>query len=488
MTKNTVAEDIAEFVVNLKYKDIPNRIIKKAKDQILGVIAAIYAGSLTDEGKIIINTVKQFGDKEESSLIPSGFKTSVRSSVLCNSSVGVALDYVDYLLSGHTGVSAVPVSLAVGESLNSTGKEVITAQIIANEIEGRLGTSVFLGPQNGQLWSYIHLIGGAVAASRLLGLNEDQVANAIGIALAQSTYTIFRGYFAMAKLFVSGLPAQIGVQAAYFAKNGLRGAHDIIEHPLGFCNLMADIPLKFITNSALGKAWVTDTLCYKIYPGCAYVDAIADCILDLHKEFDINYKEIKRVEVFSSILTTAMDDFAAPFTTIDSLKKEQTHVALNFTVPYTVAATLIDKELTPRQFKKERYLNPEIHNLANKVKIIPDSKISSEILGTLPAIKIPSLKEIISGKYSLADINLDDVTVAFAGAVKIIMNNGKKYYKKQNIPYGAPGNPYDLKKKFTQEAINILPSEKIDPAIRAINNIEAIENIGDLIQKICSQI
>ncbi|MHA1829965.1 MAG: MmgE/PrpD family protein, partial [Candidatus Helarchaeota archaeon] len=103
MTKNTVAEDIAEFVVNLKYKDIPNRIIKKAKDQILGVIAAIYAGSLTDEGKIIINTVKQFGDKEESSLIPSGFKTSVRSSVLCNSSVGVALDYVDYLLSGHTG-------------------------------------------------------------------------------------------------------------------------------------------------------------------------------------------------------------------------------------------------------------------------------------------------------------------------------------------------------------------------------------------------
>ncbi|TFF85911.1 MAG: hypothetical protein EU551_03015 [Promethearchaeota archaeon] len=483
--KGTVAEEIAEFVVNLKYNEIPNRVIKKAKDQVLGVIAAIYAGAATKPGKIILDTIKQFGDKKEASLIPSGFKTSVRSAVLGNSSTGVALDYVDYLLSGHTGVSAVPVPFAVGESLGSSGKEVLIAQILANEIEGRLGTSVFLGPQNGQLWSYIHLIGGAVATSRLLGLNEDQTANAIGIALSQSTYTIFRGYFAMAKLFVSGLPAQIGVQSAYFAKNGLRGAHDIIEHPLGFCNLMADIPLKFMTNSALGKAWVTDTLCYKIYPGCAYVDSIADCILDLQKEVDIDYKKIKKIEVYSSILTTAMDDFAAPFTNIESLKKEGTHVALNFTVPYTIAATLIDKELTPKQFEEDRYLDPEIHNLAKRVKIIPESKMSLEILSALPSIKIPNLTDIISGKFSLADANLDKVVVAFAGAVKILMNNGKEYYKKQNIPYGAPGNPYNLQKKFSQEAKGILSEEKIKDSIAKIKDIDKLDNIKEIIDNIC---
>ncbi|MHA1270748.1 MAG: MmgE/PrpD family protein [Candidatus Helarchaeota archaeon] len=485
MKNNTIAEDIAEFVANLDYNKIPQRVIKKAKDQILGVIGAIYAGAQTKPGEIIINTIKSFGDKEEASLIPSGFKTSVRSCVLGNSSVGVALDYVDYLLSGHTGVSAVPVSLAVGEYLGASGREVIIAQIIANEIEGRLGTSVFLGPQNGQLWSYIHLIGGAVAASRLFNLNEDQIANAIGIALAQSTYTIFRGYFAMAKLFVSGLPAQIGVQAAYFAKNGLRGAHDIIEHPLGFCNLMADIPLKFMTNSALGKAWVTDTLCYKIYPGCAYVDAIADCILDLHKEVNIDYKSIKEIIVYSSILTTAMDDFASPFTTIEALKREGTHVALNFTIPYTIAATLIDKELTPRQFKKDRYLDPEIHNLAKKVKIVPDSKMSLEILRALPSINIPPLQKIISGKFSLSDANLEKVTVAFAGAVKIIMKDGTTYNKKQSIPYGAPGNPYDLKKKFIQEATNIISDEKIQNSIDLIMNIEQVQDINELIKNLC---
>ncbi|MBD3229101.1 MAG: hypothetical protein GF329_13010 [Candidatus Lokiarchaeota archaeon] len=481
----TVAEQIAEFVVNLEYKDIPERVINKAKDQILGVIAAIYAGSKTNSGKIIINTIKDFGDREESSLIPSGYKTSVRSAVLGNSCVGVALDYVDYLLSGHTGVSAVPASIAVAESNRSTGKDLLVAQIIANEIEGRLGTSVFLGPQNGQLWSYIHLIGGAVVTSKLLNLNEDQVANAIGIALSQSTYTIFRGYFSMAKLFVSGLPAQVGVQSAYFAKNGLRGAHDIIEHPLGFCNLMADIPLKFMTNSGLGEAWVTDTLCYKIYPGCAYVDALADCILNLQKETSIDYKKIDEIEVYSSILTTAMDDFAAPFTTIDALKREKTPVALNFTVPYTIAATLIDEELTPRQFKKDRYLDTEIHNLAKKVIIVPETKISMEILGALPSINLPSLHDIISGNFSLTDANLEDVIVAFAGAVKIKMNNGKEYYKKQKIPYGAPGNPYDLKKKFIQESKGTISEEKTNKSIKLIEKLETIDNIKELIKEFC---
>ncbi len=487
MKNLTFAEKIARFVVNLNYDDIPQRVIKKAKEQILGVLGAIYAGSQTLPGKIIIKTIKEWGDREEASLIPSGVKTSVRSAVLANCSVGVALDYVDYLLSGHTGISAVPVSLAIGEKLESSGKEVLVAQIIANEIEGRLGTSVFVGPQNGQCWSYIHLIGGAVAAGRLLNLNEHQITNAIGIALSQSIFTILRGFMGPhSKLFTTGIPSQLGVQAAYFAMNGLTGAADIIESPIGFCSLMADIPLKFMVTSALGDAWVTDTICYKLYPGCAYIDGMADCILKiLEKNPSLNPNEIEEIIVYSSILTSVMNDLAIPYADLDHIKKEQSHVALNFSIPYNAAVLLIDKELTPKQFTEERILDPQVHELAKKVKIVNDISTSMDILEALPSIQIPNPKDIIAGKFSLKDVNLEKVKVGFGAKVKIKMRDGTVYRASQKTPKGTPGNYIPLERKYRQEATAInLPQDKIQNALTTVESLEKLQNIREFIYNI----
>lgn len=487
MEKMTLAEKIARFVVNLKYEAIPQRVVKRAKEQVLGILAAMYAGSETLPGKIITKTVQQWGDREEASLIPSGIKTSVRTAVLANSSIAIALDYDDYLLSGHTGNSAVPISLALGEKLEKSGKEILVAQILANEIEGRLGTSVFVGPQNGQCWSYIHLIGGAVAAGKLLGLTESQITNAIGVALAQSTFPILRGFMGPhSKLLTTGIPAQLGVQAAYLAMNDFTGAADIIENPIGFCNMMADIPLKFMVTSALGEAWVTDTICYKLYPGCAYIDGIADCIQKiLEKTPSLNLEEIEAITVYSSILTSVMNDLAIPYASLDYLQKEKSPVALNFSIPYNVAVMLIDKELTPKQFTQERILDLKVHELAKKVRIVNDISTSMDILEALPSIKIPSLKDIIKGKFSLKDANLEKVKVGFGAKVKIKMKSGNVLRAAQKTPQGSPGNYVPLEKKYRQEAKSLkFPENKINNALKLIDNYENLPNIRELLSEI----
>jgi 2-methylcitrate dehydratase PrpD len=486
MEKMTLAEKVAHFAVNLNYEAIPQRVVKRAKEQMLGIIAAIYAGSETLPGKIITKTVTEWGEREEASLIPSGLKTSVRTAVLANSSIAIALDYDDYLLSGHTGNSAVPISLALGEYLEKSGKEIIVAQILANEIAGRLGTSVFVGPQNGQCWSYIHLIGGAVAAGKLLGLDEPQITNAIGIALSQSTFPILRGFMGPhSKLLTTGIPAQLGVQAAYFAKNGFTGAADIIENPIGFCNMMADIPLQFMVTSALGEAWVTDTICYKLYPGCAYIDGIADCILKiLEKDPSLNPGGIEEISVYTSILTSVMNDLALPYASLDYLRKEKSPVALNFSIPYNVAVMLIDKELTPKQFTEERILDPKVHELAKKVRIVNDISTSMDILEALPSINIPSLKDIIKGKFSLKDANLEKVKVGFGAKVKIKMKNGKVLRAAQKTPLGSPGNYVPLENKYRQEAIAInFPEGKIQNTIKLVDSLEELSNIRELISQ-----
>jgi 2-methylcitrate dehydratase PrpD len=230
------------------------------------------------------------------------------------------------------------------------------------------------------------------------------------------------------KLMTTGVPTQLGVQAAYLAMNGLTGAADILESPIGFCNMMADIPLKFMVTSALGEAWVTDTICYKLYPGCAYVDGMADCILKiLEKGPSLNPDEIEEITVYSSILSSIMNDLANPYATLDQVKQTKSHVALNFSIPYNAAVMLIDKELTPKQFTEARILDPQVHELAKKVKIVNDLSISMDLLEALPSIQIPSAKDIITGKFSLKDANLEKVKVGFGAKVKIKMKNGKIY-------------------------------------------------------------
>src|SRR5262249_39688385 len=152
--------------------------------------------------------------------------------------------YDDYLFAGHTGHSAVLVTLALAEKYGISGKEFLAAQTVANEVGGRLGASVLFGPHNGQMWSFVHLIGAALVTSRVMGLEASQMRSAIGLAMSQPNYPLRPAFFGSeAKVLLAATTAQIGVQAAQLAASGLRGRDDVIEHEHGFASKFADDPL-----------------------------------------------------------------------------------------------------------------------------------------------------------------------------------------------------------------------------------------------------
>src|SRR5262249_45578800 len=150
----------------------------------------------------------------------------------------------------------------------------VLAQVLANEIGGRLGAAALAGPLNGQMWSFIHFAGGAIIASELLGLEKPQGQSALSLALTQPNYPPRAWFFGSdAKVLLAATTASAGVQAAQLAANGLRGCEDIIESADGLHKVFADHPLMG-AFAGFGKVWLTDTLCYKIYPGCAYIDPV----------------------------------------------------------------------------------------------------------------------------------------------------------------------------------------------------------------------
>jgi 2-methylcitrate dehydratase PrpD len=508
----TIIEDLARWAHRLRYEDLPARIRTKARLQTLSVIGACHAAHHHEIGKTITAAVSAWAGPGPCTLIPSGKKAGLLSAVWANTAHSVALDFDDYLLFGHTGHSAVMVPLAAAEHAGAAFPVALTAQVIANEIEGRMGAAVVLGPHNGQAWSHIHLIGSAAAAAKVFGLTEKETAHALAIALYQPTYLLMPGFMGPdSKATTASTPSVTGVQAALFAKAGATGPLDIIEHPQGFLARFAFVPSPWFLTG-FGKSWVTDTLAYKIYPGCAYIDTAVDAVLKIREQFAdetgaaLNPDDIKDVLVEATVLTLEMDNLSRTGGTFDP----QSPISINFSIPGSLALALLHGRLDARALTRESLAqNAEaIRKIADKVRLEHDWALTirfleamdqtlnfrellaeidlkklagvrariqgqyhssmgfslddlKEILNKAPQVKsrvLAFLSRRLSGavfghpggreRYDLGRAPLDRFTMPFAARVSVTLQNGKVLAASQETPFGGPGHPLDNTAKF----------------------------------------
>lgn len=373
VAKKNKVRTIAEWVVGVEYEDIPERIIEKAKQQIFSVLGAAHAGYLSEGGQNLVRTVRQWNSPGKCTIIPCGDKSSLHNALLVNASLSCVHDYDDYLFMGHTGHSAVMASLVLCEQEGLTFKDMLTAQIIASEVEGRLGASVMLGPQNGQLWTFIHLAGGACIGGKLLRLSVEQMENALGIALSQPNFALWPGFMgAQSKILVAGTTSVGGIQAAQLARNGMTGPTDILDNPGGFYSQFSYYPLKALL-SGFGRAWVTDTIAFKIYPGCAYIDTTIDALLKVLKKYEAKKgkklisEDVEEIIVEASRLTTEMEKLSH-----SQLKERLSPININFSIPLNVALTVLAGRLTVEELGQEELDRKDkaIRELASRVKVI----------------------------------------------------------------------------------------------------------------------
>ena len=381
---DTIITQIAKWAYSLEYDQIPKRVRNKAVLQLFSTLAAIHASARHDIGKIILDSVENWYGDGPCTILPFGKKVDILSAVFANAALSLALDYDDYLLFGHTGHSSVCVSMAMAERERRSIKEAQTAQVIANEIEGRLGASVVIGPHNGQTWSHIHLAGAAAAAGKLMSLSAHQIANAIAIALYQPTYVLFPGFMGPdSKATTAATPSVTGIQAAILAGKGATGPLDVIEHPQGYLSRLSYVPTPFYI-SGLGRAWVTDTLAYKIYPGCAYIDTTVDAVLKLreqiikHTQQEFNPDEVSDILVQATILTVEMDNLSKTGGSFDPLNP----VSINFSIPGNVALALLKGRLTTDDLSKRALQenSDTIMKISKRVRLVHDWPLTLRFL------------------------------------------------------------------------------------------------------------
>src|SRR4051812_5632636 len=190
----TRIEQFAGWVAGLSVDVIPEQVIERARLQAMNTVAAGLAGSTAPAVAKLREAASYWAAPGGVGVIGTDEEWEPAAAAYANAAASMAHDWDDYLYMGHTGHSAVWTARAIGDVTGASGDDVLAAQIAANEIEGRLGAALFIGPHNGQFWSSIHCAGAAAAASRLRRLDPEQTAHAIAIALYQPPYGLWPGF------------------------------------------------------------------------------------------------------------------------------------------------------------------------------------------------------------------------------------------------------------------------------------------------------
>ena len=341
----TLVEDVAGWAFGLRTADVPDDVLALCRAQRAAVLGGVAASAGDGASRRVLEAVSAWAGPGPAPLLGTDRSVAVEDAVYAAAALSVALDFDDYVSFGHTGHSAVLVPALLAAETGSSGEQQLLAQVVANEVEARLGGACLIGPLNGQLWSFIHSAGTALAAGLMLGLPREQLAHALALSLYQAPRPTVPGFMAPdSKLLTASEPAVMGLRAARLAAAGVTGPLDALDHAQGFLGAFSYAPLRRLLGG-LGDGWATKTLCVKPYPGCAYVDTTLDALLSLEVA---SAADVDRVVVDASMLTCEMDKWSAEYA-----DRDVTPVTINFSIRWNVAIALLAGEVTPRQLSAE---------------------------------------------------------------------------------------------------------------------------------------
>lgn len=444
-----LSEILADFVYNLKFEDLPEDVIETTKRYIADYYAAAFAGirvngTFNDAVKAVI---LDMGGKEECDFIYSSERIPVANAAFLSACMahGADMDDGNRKAMGHVGAHVISTALTLCQTLDVSGKDIITAINAGYDVYNRVAAAV----QPGLVHRGFHSTGtaGAIAcgavAAKLMGMDKEGIYNTMALSAVQAS-----GLIIIAESGQSCKPinpanaAKTGILSAKIIAKGVKSSEYFLESKKGYFHAMSDeVDEKMITEG-LGKNFTISESYMKPYPSCRHTHCGIECALDIRKRLPQN-AEIKSVRVY--IYKNAID-------IAGQIKVPRVSDDAKFSVHYSLAVALLRGHF----------------NLGD----LDISLIDKELL------------RIIDCTELIEDSSMEDRDRGIRGSrVEVTTGDGSIFEKTVLIPLGDAANPLtwkDLTEKLSDCSEGLLTEEKQKKLLENIHNLEKFHIIDTI--------
>lgn len=280
---------IVEFIQDLNFDQL-DASVKSAVSVLMRDQIAVQIGSSTMPwSKLVLSYVNQRSREGHSRITASNLQVSAIDAVYVNASYGHGFEYDDAHSesASHPGCCVVPVALAIGEELDASLEDVITAIVVGYEVYTRIGC--LAAPDLLSRGFHPHAVlarfGAAAVAAKLRGFDAETTLHALAIALSHASgVTEFSSTGGSIKRVHAGIGASSGMAAADLAAVGITGPRAFLSGNKGFFRTFlqrtaGENPEKWFDNDApfqILKVWLKPYCCC----GCnhAYIDTMVQLI------------------------------------------------------------------------------------------------------------------------------------------------------------------------------------------------------------------
>jgi 2-methylcitrate dehydratase PrpD len=453
---STYLDKMIANVLETKYENFSPDTISHAKNRIIDTLGCLICGANDTGNPGLLSIIRGWGGKPEATILVHGDKVPVGTATMVNCIICRSFDYepvspvVDgQSVAGHISGTTVNTALTMGEFQDISGKELITALLVGDNMATRV---LLAGKGSGTRRGFDHIgqansFGATAIAGRIMKLNNIQMRNAFGLIVdhlggAQQEIIDTATGFKLSQ----GTSARDAIFCVQLAQAGWTGVKDALLADSGYYSMFTDgIRDPELLVKSLGQKYYSDRT-FKPYPCCRINHAAIDCVLELLKNPDVKAPNIKEVEIYASAGALG-DVLGQPFKIGDF-----PHASGGFSLQYNVSSVLLRGSSRPEHFTEQAIRDPQIATLVKKIK----------------------MTELKEGNRESA-------------RVKVVLNDGREFGKYTEIASGDPRNPISKEQLLAKFWINIefsktISKENARKALDMIENLEKLDSVRKLIK------
>ena len=419
-----ITRALVRTVRTLRWQELPAEAREVARHCLLDFLGVALAGAREPLSEILIDVVVRREGSSEAGILGRPERTSRLSAALVNGAAAHALDFDDThtAMNGHPSAPVLPALLALAETEETSGEQVLAALVAGIELECRLGG--LLGPGHYAVGFHstgtLGAFGAAAACAHLLGLDEEQWAHALGLAGTQAA-GLKSGFGTMAKPLHAGRAAATGLLSVLLARGGFTANPAIIEAPQGFVATHAGAGGSTDTPERNDGLFVRATL-FKYHAACYLTHAAIEASSALRTAHRLEPEAIDRVTV----------RVAPALLGVCAIPEPRTGLEGKFSLRATTAMALLgDDTGNPAAFTDSRMGDPRLRALRDRISVetVPGTpstraavvietrgrRVDAEVDTGVPASDLGAQRERLRRKF----LTLATPVVGRKGAVRL---------------------------------------------------------------------